>query len=95
MTVTVWTRERSARTPPTDCYIKEAVMATLNTPVSPPEEPAWHPEPDHDAADTAALYPIAAQPPPKGYRFGAAAGFVAALLLVVIGVAAYFIEETK
>lgn len=70
-------------------------MATLNPPVSPPEEPGWHPEPDQDAADTAALYPIAAQPPPKRYRFGAAAGFVAALLLVVIGVAAYFIEETK
>src|ERR1700756_669460 len=40
-------------------------MATLNPPVSPPEEPGWHPEPDHDAADTAALYPIAAQPPPS------------------------------
>jgi hypothetical protein len=65
-------------------------MATLNPPVSPPEEPGWHPEPDHDATDTGALYPIAAQPPPKRYRFGAAAGFVAALLLVVIGVAAYF-----
>jgi hypothetical protein len=30
--------------------------------------------------------PIPAQPPPKRYRFGAAAGFAAALLLVVIGV---------
>ena len=46
-------------------------MATLNPPVSPPEDPGWHPEPDHDAADTAPLYPIAAQPPPKGYRYGA------------------------
>ncbi len=51
MTVTVWTREFSADAAHRLLH-KGGVMATLNPPVSPPEEPGWHPEPDHDATDT-------------------------------------------
>lgn len=56
-----------------------------------PDEPHWYPavpDPEYAAADTAALHTSAK--PPRGYRFGAASGFAAAVLLGAIGVGAYF-----
>jgi hypothetical protein len=66
-------------------------MTASDTQASTPDESSWHPPvSDHDyaAADTAVLSPTAR--PPKRDRFGAPIGFAVALLLVVIGVAAYF-----
>jgi hypothetical protein len=59
--------------------------------VTTPDEPHWYPPvpyPEYDAADTAALRTPAE--PPRRYRFAAAGGFAAAVLLGAIGVGAYF-----